>query len=55
VIFFGGAGDMIWKITAKKPDSDVLTDGWFDFAGETLIKVAIIGDINWNVEIIPEQ
>lgn len=55
VIFFGEGGDMIWKITARKPDSDIFADGWFDFAGETLKKVAITGDVNWNTEIIPKQ
>lgn len=53
-IHFGDDG-IIWKITAKKPGDDPLSDGWYDFDDNNgLEKVAIIGDIKLHTALIPK-
>jgi hypothetical protein len=41
-----------WKIDAVKVGEDPLSDGWYDIQGEDLKKVAIIGDFEYNVELL---
>lgn len=50
-IFFGKE-NTIWKIDAVKVGEDPLSDGWYDIQGEDLKKVAIIGDFEYNVELL---
>jgi len=50
-IFFGKE-NTIWKIDAVKVGDDPLSDGWYDIQGEDLKKVAIIGDFEYNVELL---
>lgn len=42
----------IERVTAIKPDDDPLTDGWYDIKNDDLKHIAIIGDINFNVNLI---
>ena len=53
VINFGKEG-LIWRVTACKPGEDPLSDGWYDLEGEDLKKIAITGDINMNIELLPK-
>ena len=50
-IFFGKE-NTIWKIDAVKVGDDPLSDGWYDIQGEDLKKVAIIGDFEYNIELL---
>lgn len=50
-IYFGKE-NTIWKIDAIKPGTDPLSDGWYDIQGEDLKKVAIIGDFEYNTELL---
>ncbi len=51
-IFFGEDG-LIWKVCAKKPGDNPLSDGWYDFQSDDLDKIAIIGEIKMNEHLIP--
>ena len=50
-IYFGKK-NTIWKINAVKVGEDPLSNGWYDIQGEDLKKVAIIGDFEYNVELL---
>lgn len=45
----------IRRLTACKTGSDPISDGWYDLQGEDLKKVAIVGDFNWNTNLLPPQ
>lgn len=45
----------IGRVTACKIGEDPLTDGWYDLKGEDLKKIAIVGDFNWNTDLLPPQ
>ncbi len=49
-----GKDNVIWKITACVPGQDPLTDGWYDLKGDDLNKIAIVGNINYNTNLLPE-
>lgn len=51
-IFFG-KGNTVWKVTACKIGEDPLSDGWYDLQGDDLKKIAVVGDFNWNVDLLP--
>ena len=51
-IFFG-KDNTVWKVTACKIGEDPLSDGWYDLQGDDLKKIAIVGDFNWNVDLLP--
>lgn len=53
VIVFG-LDNTIAKVNACKPGENPLSDGWYNLQGEDLKKIAIIGDINHNTELIPD-
>lgn len=42
----------ICKVTACKKGDDPLSDGWYDLKGDDLDKIAIVGDLNWNVNLL---
>jgi len=52
-INFGKDG-IIWRVTACKPGEDPISDGWYSIIDDGLKKIAIIGDISMNVELIPK-
>jgi len=52
-INFGKDG-VIWRVTACKPGDDPLSDGWYDLQGDDLNKIAIIGDIKMNEDLVPQ-
>lgn len=51
-IFFGKE-NTIWKVTACKIGEEPLSDGWYDLQGDDLKKIAIVGDFNWNTDLLP--
>lgn len=51
-IFFG-KDNAICRVNACKEGDDPLSKGWYDLQGDDLKKIAIIGDINCNKELIP--
>lgn len=53
-IFFG-KDNIIWRINACKIGEDPLSDGWYDLKGDDLNKIAIIGDIKMNIELLPSK
>lgn len=53
-IYFGKE-NTIWKINAVKSGEDPLSDGWYDIQGEDLKKIAIIGDLKYNVELLSDD
>lgn len=55
IAIFFGKDNTVWRITACKPNEDALTDGWYELADEDLKQIAIIGSINHNIELIPEN
>lgn len=52
-IYFG-KDNVIWKVKACKPNEDPLSDGWYDLMGDDLKNIAIIGDFNYNTELLPD-
>ena len=50
-IYFG-KDNIISKIQACAPIPDPLSDGCYDIEGDDLKKVAIIGDINYNTDLL---
>lgn len=52
-INFGKDGS-IWRVVACKHGEDPLSDGWYNLIDNDLKKIAIIGDIRMNVELIPK-
>lgn len=50
-IFFG-KDNTIYKVSARKPNENALRNGWYDFEEENLKHIAIIGDLNFNTELI---
>ena len=53
-IFFG-KDNTVWKVTACKIGEEPLSDGWYDLQGDDLKKIAIVGDFNWNLDLLPSS
>jgi len=53
-IFFGDDG-FIWKVDAKIPGQDPVSDGWYSLRGDDLKKISIIGGIDYNTELLNQQ
>lgn len=51
-IFFGKE-NTIWRVAACKIGEEPLSDGWYDLQGDDLKKIAIVGDFNWNIDLLP--
>ena len=51
-IYFG-KDNTIWKVDAYKPNEEPLKDGWYDLKGDDLKQIAIVGDFNYNTELLP--
>lgn len=45
----------IARVCACMPNADILKDGWYDLKGDDLNKIAIVGDISMNVELVPKE
>lgn len=43
----------IWKITAIIEGEDSLSSKWYDFHEPDLSNIAIVGNINFNINLIP--
>jgi len=52
ITIFFGKDNTIWRVTACKVGEDPLSDGWYDLQGEDLKKIAIVGDLNWNLNLL---
>jgi len=52
-IYFGKDG-VICRVTACKPGDDPLSDGWYNLKGDDLKKIAIIGELKMNKELLPK-
>lgn len=53
VIYFG-KDNTICNIHACIPGDDPVSDGWYDLKGDDLKKIAIVGEVNYNTELLPE-
>lgn len=53
-IFFG-IDNVIWKISACKPGENPIEDGWYDIQGDDLKKIAIVGEISLNSELLLDE
>lgn len=51
-IFFD-KNNAICRVNACKIGEDPLSDGWYDLQGDDLKKIAIVGDFNWNINLLP--
>ena len=51
-IYFG-KDNAIWKVDACKLNEEPLKDGWYDLKGDDLKQIAIVGDFNYNTELLP--
>lgn len=52
-IFFDSEGNP-WKITAHKKREEPLKHGWYEIEGDDLDKIAITGDVSYNIHLLPE-
>ena len=50
-IYFGN-DNSIWKVAAKISGEDAISDGWYDFEGDDLKQVTIMGSVMHNIELI---
>lgn len=53
-IFFD-KDNTIWRVTACKIGEEPISDGWYDLQGDDLKNIAIVGDFNWNADLLPSQ
>lgn len=51
-IFFG-KNNSISKVSACTIGANPISDGWYDLQGDDLNKIAIVGDISFNPELMP--
>lgn len=53
VAIFFGKDNTMWRVVACKFGEEALSDGWYDLQGGDLKKIAIVGDFNWNTDLLP--
>lgn len=51
-IYFG-EDNTIWKVDACKPNEHPLKDGWYNFKGNDLKQIAIVGTFEYNTYLLP--
>jgi hypothetical protein len=54
-IIFGNDECKISEVNACIPGDDPIFNGWYKFKGKDLKHIAIVGDMNYNSNLIPND
>lgn len=54
-IYFYENAERIWRIEATEINQNPLKDGWYIFKDNEINDIAIVGDINLNLHLLPTK
>ena len=55
IAIYFGTGKHIWQVVASRPGENPLEDGRYTITGDALSQIAIVGDVNYNTNLLPDS